>query len=675
MIRRALLTLALIAWGTASLAATHDVLVVGERTDDYSTGGQDVVLEQHAPLLAVERVLRGWGADYVVLPPSALTTEFLRTGIMYRDRIGTYGFDTASPADTFRSIIQVNFNGSTASQISGFRPDSLTLTAKIATVPLLLLVDPHSADVNMNQSTSCSTGTSAGNIDGHHAEATLRNPTLPDLLIGNTEGPYHYKKKTTTITGGLRPLLVANFNLSTLSQFSPEGSEQLYWPDSCQTTGANVNDTLLVWEKLNAHKAGAARIVFAACYGAARTDSSGTFEYATPAVDWHVLSFAIAHLDSLTGGRIIRKPHDFAFVVAGGGTRSDRRHPGGFFAADSNIVKASNDTTAAHRIKFTLLADPESLAVNAGDIALWKRANVRFAPWVRVGLDTLALGANGRATSTRAVDVWGRYRNRAIYGDGSGVGADTSVWALYRTARGALRDLVGEQYMSRLLAAPESDWTPYQVRRNQNFALVDSLAWLAATLGGPILVNTWGRDMDPLYLTNPKGWIMPQGRYTVHAQSRRGETVRFLGHQQFSVRGSRVGIRGDWFSSLTPTADTTSAFMGSMTSYGYQEYAFWNGFYGPWLGREYNQGQADLPAEAAAGWDHTIFDNWSIPGYVHNRASIFMVPAQSFGGQNIDAPHRWGVLAMRHINSAANLVNWKAGRTVLRQVWAEELNP
>jgi hypothetical protein len=67
-----------------------------------------------------------------------------------------------------------------------------------------------------------------------------------------------------------------------------------------------------------------------------------------------------------------------------------------------------------------------------------------------------------------------------------------------------------------------------------------------------------------------------------------------------------------------------------------------------------------------------VFDN--IIG-VHGPASIFMLPAQGFGGQSTTTPNHWAIYCVKHVMGAAAMVNYAAGRTVMPNVWIEDLQP
>jgi hypothetical protein len=312
-------------------------------------------------------------------------------------------------------------------------------------------------------------------------------------------------------------------------------------------------------------------------------------------------------------------------------------------------------------------------SMSAAEAVRWKRfGRVKFTPWIRTGLDTLELPASGTASASKIIDVWGRYRNRWFNGSATDTGA---IVPMYRQARSNLSAIVGSAYLARCIIAPDDDWSPYQMRRTQNAALFDSVAWAAATLGCPVIVtNSWGRDMDPTYLTNPKGWIYTNRRYTINAASQRGVTVNFVAHQQFTIMGSRLGAGDDELSFRTSKAylypDSEYVMNGQLPTYAM--HAFWDSFYGPYTTEQFNNGDATNAANVKTCWSSTVFDN--IIG-VHGPASIFMLPAQGFGGQSTTTPNHWAIYCVKHVMGAAAMVNYAAGRTVMPNVWIEDLQP
>jgi len=200
---------------------------------------------------------------------------------------------------------------------------------------------------------------------------------------------------------------------------------------------------------------------------------------------------------------------------------------------------------------------------------------------------------------------------------------------------------------------------------------VDSLAWVAAKLGCPtFIVTSYGRDNDPSYLTNPKGWNVRQGTYTVRAASLRGEKVTFLGTAGLTVRGSRVGSKTDGLSFLGYNGDSIPPLCSpgpcpSPSASVSRENYFWNGFFGP---------ATDMDATNNTGTlGDFVWDNYNRSQ--HGPAKVIVLPAQSFGGQCACGPNRWGFFVLKHLMGATNSINYMAGRTVITNAWPEDIQP
>ena len=661
------------------------MLVVSELTASAHYTDNTLAGQMHLRALrAVTTILERYGADYKVLSPLVARTEFCRIGVVTH-LFGTPGAFTES----FDAVIHVGFNGTHASQYTGYRPDSLTLTAKAPTVPQLMLLDEHDGTLNIgafNNSTTCSTWVAtngyqpAGSGSGNHeGEGSVYVPDNDfrwfDIIYGA-----HILKKASDPTGGMRVLLAGGAN-ATMTNLELTGNMPAF-VDSLSTA---VTDTMKVREKLNLHASGAKRVVFATTLASLNADSVSSADLGIPntywsqGVNWPVLLFAMAHLDSLSSGLVLgsKKPLTWGAVVVGAGTTSDRRHPGGFLLADSSIVAASCDSLGTQGVKVVVAADPESLTVRPWQVAIFNRIkNVRYAPWTRLGLDTLALGASGTSTLASPVDSWGRYRNRAIYGDSTSHtvnGSDTSIFANLKAARRILAAQVGQGKMSTLLFAPDFDWSPYQMRRGQNGRLLDSLLWLSAQLGGPLLVNAQDRDRDPTYSgTNPKGWLLNEG---VYGSALAGPAVTVLGHNGMSVRGSRVGVMTDGLSFMGSTTDSLPPICSPGPCPGpnaavYEENRFWNGFFGP--SRDYSFNAHDGLGDTSSEGKYVDSKDRL---YSNSRASLIVLPAQSLGGQSSTAPNRWGYFTLKHLMHVTKAINAKAGRTVIVNAFPKNIEP
>lgn len=658
--------------------AQAKVLVVSDITTagSYTGANTDIRLANVRMLAAVQRILTDYGASYRVLSPTVAKTEFCRTGVV------THLFGTAGAyTESFDAVIHVGFNGTGGSTFTGYRPDSLTLTAAAPTVPQLMLLDdilPNDGNVSTFDNAAgdstwvASTGyqVSGGGSGNHEGEGCVYDANTGvfrwfDIIFGGT-----VLKKSGSPTGGMRVLLAAGAN-AVMTNLELTGNMPTF-PESLST--ANT-DTMKVWEKLNSHKFGASRIVFATCGAALNADSANAAipstlfnTYSAQGINWPVLLYSIGHLDSLASGNVLggNKTLKWGAVIHSVGNTSDRRHPGGLFRADTSIAAASGDSTRRLGIKVVLAASPESLRVNEGP-AIWKNfGSVRWTPFVRFGLDTLALPADGSASYLRPVDVFGRYRNRIILGDLSATGKDSSLWALLKGARDTLAKITGGE-ISGTIVPPDDDWSPYQMRAHQNANQLDSIQTTLALLGfSHILTNTQNRDRDPAYLrTNPKGWLDGQKR---HSMGGRG-SLSIIGYTVNPGRGSQYAGNGDALSFGFSPGDSLPPIAGGVRSIAVDiENSFWNGFFGP--SRDYTFWPYDNVAINAAPL--------GVPGnylYPNNKASVIYLPAQSFGGQSSTTPNRWGYFVLKHLQMASKAINGGAWRTIISNAFPEEIEP
>lgn len=663
--------------------------------------GEEPSLVNRRALRAVTTVLDRYGATYDVIPKSQALTHFCRTGIFYRVTSG-YNYDSTVTLGTYDAVIHVGFNGSIASSpATPYRPDSLTINIRhVPKVPQLFLMDdelPIAVTTVFDNGTSDSTWlavngaqTSGGGTGNHEGEGTVYTPDNDFRWFDTTYGS-HMLKKSGQPNGGMRVLLAGGAN-ATFTNLNLTGNMPLF-VDSLSTA---VTDTMKVWERLNQFTnppdsySGIARLVFATVLSGLSADSASTAglgnvnTYDSQGVNWPVLMFAMAHLDSLSGGEVFgdsvetsglsrKKVIRWGAVITGAGTTSDRRHPGGFFLADSSIVAASCDSLGTLNLPLVVAADPESLIARPWQVAIFNRIKTnKWAPWVRVGLDS-AVAGNGNAAADRPVDVWGRYRNRTVYGGSFSagiVGADSSIAAGLTNARSLLRAQVGAERLSKALIAPDFDWSPYQMRAHQNTRLLDSLLWLSSRWNGPLIVNVQDRDRDPAYLrTNPRGWRIDEGYHSTAISGR----VAVLGANGFTVRGSRVAEHTDGLSFVKVTEDSTAPYLSAdpgPNASVVQESKFWNGLFGP--SRDYLFESYDNIGST----DEGVYINTKDRLYGSpSKASVIVLPAQSLGGQDINGPNRWGFFVLKHLVHATRAINAKAGRTLIAPAYPEDIDP
>ena len=658
----------------------------------YSTSGLTINKEISTNQLeTLTRILDRFGSDYVIVSPSVAKTEFCRRGKV------TYNFGTAGAyADSVNWVIHLAFNGNKTTSFSSYRPESLTVyssTSRPPSVPQLMFLEDSFINENstfangatdstwVDASGELAAGGGSGNHEGEGTSFPGDGGTERWLETGFFP---HYVKKSGSPNGGMRVLLSTGAN----SYFSTMyiSGQMTQAPDSVGT--ANT-DTMSVWEKLNLHASGdgytAARIIFASFGQVAGPDSTSNLVAGVPNVtgqpNYPAILVALAHLDSLTGGDVFgSKRPGVGFVITHAGGRSDRRHPGGIFAADTSFLAASLDSLSALGARVVVAADPESLTAN-GDIALWGRlAGARFTPFYRKGIDTTVVATSTDATSIAPLDIFGRYRNRTFVGDSLlhfVAGSDKSIKAQLGYGRYALNTIYPGK-LSKTLVAPDWDISPYHMRRGQNEHFVDSL-WLAVKDArfSTIISSSLGRDSDPRYIAVPVGWQSREERVRVRLATDPSDKLTRLNVAVHPVAGSTRFFGAAATDSTAPLSSAPAPNVAvAHTS------RFWDGFFGP---SSATRG-ARWDCYDCAGTDENVYLDTKDRIYARNRGSVVALPAQWFGGgvMNIGTaynataqtyPTRPGFYVFKGIANVIKAVNRKAGRTVMTQGFPEDIDP
>lgn len=673
------------------IAASSDAktLIVWDAVANVTyTNGDDPMLATRTYVSAVTAIMDRFGASYVVCPASNVRTTWANGGYL-RHNEGTAGAYT----ETFDAVIHVGYNGSTNSRFAAgvCQPDSILRNASPAVPQLILLEDNlvSVAPLAFDHATARPTGIAAngyitpGSGSGNHeGEGTTFLKIGPEQWFDAIYGS-SLVKSTTATSNGLRVLLGSGMN-SVFNTIERTGNMTTN-PDSVGRAGA---DTMKVWVHQNLNGTGVKTIMATAFSAMAEDSISSGIPVTPPGINWPVLLCSMAALDSAANGRVLgtAKRPGIGFVITHAGTRAARNNPRGFFSADSNFVKQSCDSLASYGLPVVIAADPESLAVNAGDIAIWKRiGSARWTPFsTRAVSDTSSLGASLNSTTLSPVDVWGRWRNRAFYGDSlrhTVNGVDTSLTAGLVSSRSNLASLVGGERLSGMLIAPEWDYSPRQMRSGLNHGSLDSLMWAVRKSGAnAIVVNTQGRDSDPNYRTaNPTGFLASERTHTIQTSSLKGAKVKLLGFSVFPVHGSSKFIAPSPTDTLPPYCDVGCPGMNVAVAY---ESRFWNGYFPVLGGRDSGSSPYDGLGSPAVG----VYSGVKDLLYGHNRASVCVLPANLFGGGGADYgfghtntpqvyPTRTGWLIMKHLANVARAANKLAGRTIIVLQYPEDIEP
>src|SRR6185369_2640806 len=217
------------------------------------------------------------------------------------------------------------------------------------------------------------------------------------------------------------------------------------------------------------------------------------------------------------------------------------------------------------RVVFGVNADPDSMSAYSRDLQRVASTlpYAKFTPTLYTAVTDSTAAMNGGATKNhRPRDVWGRYRARAAYGDGTCAGADTSLFCQLMGAKfeldSVLTSLGFPGRMSTFAIAPDDDWSPKTVTPLGGGPPMDSVYWAISKAGYTgIRVNAMDQRANAyarsISTTNPWGWDNRQGRISNTIDHK---TVTLLAHSGYPIIGSKA-----WFSittdSVGPSFDST----------------------------------------------------------------------------------------------------------------------
>jgi len=234
------------------------------------------------------------------------------------------------------------------------------------------------------------------------------------------------------------------------------------WCDSVWTSTPGIGDSAIVWVRYFDHIAGAKPIVY-----------TQTNDYASVVLNIPALWAGMAFLDSLSSGGVFggAEPPSFGIMVPGIASRGLATglpwSTGGIPPNDTtNAYRAAADSlaTLGVPIAFGAPANLDSITTYKRDIQRIMSASPLFSlfPFQRYGIDTTnaAIGAGrGATTKYHPIDLYGAWRNRSAIGDGSFLGADSSLYS--HTVRAfSVFDSLYAGRVDRALYAPLDDWSP-----------------------------------------------------------------------------------------------------------------------------------------------------------------------------------------------------------------------
>lgn len=509
--KRLLLAVALVsALATAAQATQGRVAIVypSNLTNDAASSAGNVNIQLQRNLKMLTDVLDAGGVDYFVMPGRQAKIEQLRRGVIAR----------GSQVDTVVGVIHASFFGYVSSNAQvQYRGDSLmrietNSTVSGVDVPHLFLADNVQPLSNVGNARYLAD-------DGGPAAARCTTGVVGDKTApAQGQGLFWYGDKTrrflntpytsgwvmnaTAPAGGIRPILGMSASGRSIAWFDAAAENRnATWPDSMPFVEAS--DTLSVWERLwNVATIPTAKpMVFCdwAGAGASSDSTGGGLELPSCEGNLQVLLVGLARFDSLCGG-IFKRPVDGAIVVKSALSRGLRRWNRGIAPSDTAVFYGSLDSLKAWGVPVTFYANTDSASTYARDVIKLKEVGrARFSPQVWDGVADTTKGQTWVARSSTNLglprDIFGVNTNRAAYGDGSGVGADSSVWAQLVSAKAKCDSVFGVGRGSNSLWPPLDDWTPKLVTYTKGVQKLDSVLWAMARAGFHALIVN-GRKPD-----------------------------------------------------------------------------------------------------------------------------------------------------------------------------------
>lgn len=702
----------------ASAVSDARILVVTQY-EPHNTGLADAAIKdyrdqdrrQHD---AIVHMLDMFDVDYSAMPLSSVTTGFLTTGKVYYNRlrsVSAYAYDENGPSEQFDGVILVNGAGALPTgyvssernnppwprDYNGCYPCSMSVggVTKAPRVPVLALFGSHVGQTvqatNGDNLFDGAYGSTARCTTGVSSYSETAFPSVVRSSTGGGNGQWlssanlaGFIPNATPPTGGFRPWL--RINATHAQRFMQYNGINANNADSVMA-GAGV-DSLTMWERpFTGLYAGAGNtlpikpFVWANIMGASPCNDSSAASLNRPCeYDAVVLLAALARLDTLTSGGVFRKRHTAAIVISGAFERTQRRLPGGANNADSTVIKACIDSLAANGVPVTVTVNVDSVETYPNELAWWtgKGLAVRFAPVATIGVsDTTALAASANWSITRPVDVFGRFRARAFYGDSASLhtytsgGSDSSIYqGLLYLKRKATR--LGLLPLSSTIIAPMDDWSPKNMLSKSN--ALDSLMRvfrLAGYSAALVDVQRPEANINRIVVSEKdrvRGWY---GVQRTHYNRLSGEDFRFVGHTGYGISGG-----AQYF--ITTGDSTAGAWPfvfggGGPTSAPYSHQAlsrFWSGFaHDKW--RDFDWFQTDGVSLMGGYLDVRIPSADLFNDF--RRANVWKFHVSDLSGNPNGPPARPGWWAIKSLNNQFRAINRIAGRTVVSLGFPEDI--
>ena len=636
------------------------------------------IQDTRAVRLVVSAIL-ATGGEVLLVRGNGIATENVRLGqyVVNAGKAGAY----AIPVD---AIAAVGYERGTSSGYA--RLDSLTRAAHVTTgdtlsttgglrKPILWLGTNGPPMVSggplWTDATACTTGTDQND---------KTNPNIGQInyQLGTTEGfyPHAYTSgwtlNATTPAGGLRKHVVGSDN--TYDGLYAQQGKSCTW---CDSTNYARADTVFMWERPMSHINGSKPIVFATFYGAGASydsvSNANSNERPPAEGSTEMLFAALARLDSLSGGNVFGPKVLKKAITIDGGFVHGSNVPNmiGFYVGDSaGSFYPMLDSLAARNLPAVLGVNTDSVRFYPGELARWMRwPKLRFAPQTRAGLDSAAASGGASAQITR--DPWGRWRVRSFVGDGSGLGADTSMASLGGSELARCDSIFGRERVSRFALPADDDWSPLNVRPGSGPAnKLDSLFYAIGEMGYTgVRVNLQSPESNAsgrgVARTNPRGYLQRQGYYT---EPFGGHRIKLLGHNGYlRAGGTRQAFA--WPDSTVPYADIYVPLI-------YPELE--RLFMGLYMDADRNHDNFRFDGSVyGAAWYTFKEQAYSVEDMTNPpvRAYVHRFNVADFSGMRNGMPVRNGWIVLKSADNAMRLTNRLAGRTVFAWAYPEDVEP
>jgi len=641
--------------------------------------------------------------DYKVALASQVKTEFARTGAM----VWNYG-TVAATVEQFDWVLHVSYPGKLAKSgrwlFPNYRPDSLHISALGGCTVPQLFWNMQLNSATPNAFLADTTGDTTGFAVGTVGLEMVNSCQFPLYVVSHTghrflESSYigvPAPGTPSTPSGGIRMLLgrrAGSTNLTTgmeQAMFIGDASftQTMAWADSAADlqTDRTVS-AWQVWEMPFDHISTAKPLVFAQVWGISGcTDSSGVAG-ATPC-EWDTQNaiYSLARLDSLTSGDVFGRTLGLGVVIRGGFKYANVGSNRGISPADTTALWGTLDSlaTLGSRFRCVVTVDMDSVWARPSHKSQWgKLPAVRYAPTAEACVYDSTAGQCRGGTGTKwlwPIDVFGRQRKRAAYGDGtaghaagapSSADADSSVYAGVKSLFFHADSTFGRDRVSRLLVPPGDDWTPLFNAGGK----VDSVLYAFGEAGAVGLLFNSQRRTTP---SESRGsWDIGEERVMNLPYS--GKPFLLLGHSGIAVNGGRrsFDVRADstdWGDGVCQDGGGAASDQYTFASMAaYEVHRAINQLVFPRY-RDFDL----MPNRWPDDWDdvNTPADDRT---YGIRRGSVWMTSANELGGGGHLAagyaatrPAWWTIKSLDQFMLA---VNKQAGRTVIRWEWPEHIRP